>query len=350
MLQADRADVTASRKGDHLRINVERDVGAKGVSTGFERWRFEHCALPELDLDRVDCSTMLFGRSLKAPFLISCMTGGTDEARAINESLARAAQRAGFAMGVGSGRVLLERPELLPTFDVRELMPDVPLLANVGAVQLNCGYDADDCRRLVEMLRADALVLHLNALQEAVQVEGDTCFSGLLAKISALCGALGVPVVVKEVGWGIAPSEVKRLVEAGVAAIDVAGAGGTSWTQVERERLRDEKRRRVAGTFAGWGIPTAECVASTRDAAPSATIVASGGIRDGIDAAKAIALGADAVGVAGNFLRAAVLGPQAADDLAWELATTLRIAMFCIGARTLDELRTTTRLRRTERA
>ncbi len=344
MLQTDLANATAGRKADHLRINIEEDVAAKGVTSGFERWHFEHCAMPEIDLDDVDCRTSLFGRALRAPLLISCMTGGTQDAREINRRLARVAQRCGLAMGVGSGRVLIEHPELLDTFDVRDEAPDVPLFANIGAVQLNRGCDVDDCRRLTQTLRADVLVLHLNAIQEAVQVEGDTCFSGLLEKIARLCEALETPVVVKEVGWGIAPGDVLKLLHAGVRGVDLAGAGGTSWSEVERKRLREPRRRRVAAAFAGWGIPTAEALVRARKAAPDALLIASGGIRDGIDVAKAIALGADAVGIAGAFLRAATRGEEEAESFAWELTTTLRIAMFATGSATLRALRATPRL------
>ncbi len=345
MLQADRtSSVTAGRKADHLRINIEDDVSAKGIASGFQAWRFEHCALPEIDLDAVDLRSTLFGRTLQAPLLISCMTGGTEEAGCINQRLARVAQRAGLAMGLGSGRALLEHPELIETFDVRAEAPDVPLLANIGAVQLNKGYGAEECLRLVKLLRADALVLHLNAIQEAVQVEGDTCFAGLLEKIARLCDALDMPVVVKEVGWGIAPDVVTKLLRAGVQGVDVAGAGGTSWSEVERRRLREPWRRNVAAAFASWGIPSAECIVRAREAAPEALLFASGGIRDGIDVAKAIALGADVVGVAGRFLRAAAEGEEAAEDLARELIATLRIAMFAISARTLADLRGTPRL------
>lgn len=345
MLQADRVDVTTGRKADHLRINIEQDVAAKGVTSGFERWRFVHCALPEIDLEEVDCAASFLGRVLRAPLLISCMTGGTQEAQRINRRLARVAQRCGFAMGVGSGRVLLEHPELLATFDVRDEIPDVPLLANIGAVQLNRGYGVRECARLVESLRADALVLHLNALQEAVQVEGDTCFSGLLQQIARLCSDLETPVIVKEVGWGIAPNVVTQLLRAGAAAVDLAGAGGTSWSEVEAERLQEPRRARVARAFAGWGIPSAECIVAARRAEPDAYLIASGGIRDGIDVAKAIALGADLVGIAGAFLRRAAESEERAEELAWELTTTVRIAMFCIGVRSVAELKATPRLR-----
>jgi isopentenyl-diphosphate Delta-isomerase len=336
----------ASRKADHVRINLEEDVAAKGVGSGFEDYYFLHAALPELDLDQVDPSMELFGRRLSAPLLISCMIGGTEQAASLNRVLAQVAQQLHVAMGLGSGRILLEEPDVLRTFDVRPVAPDVPLFANLGAIQLNKGYGVDHCRRLVDALGADALVLHLNALQEAVQPEGDTCFAGLLAKIGELCRRLDVPVVVKEVGWGIAPDVVRALIDAGAAAVDVAGAGGTSWSEVERRRINEPWRARVAAAFAGWGIPTAECLRQAVRVAPEARIFASGGIRDGIDAAKAIALGADLVGVAGPFLRAAAEGEEAAWDLGRELVETLRIAMFSVGARTLADLRFTPRLRR----
>jgi isopentenyl-diphosphate Delta-isomerase len=335
---------TVGRKADHIRINLHADVGAKGVDSGFEEYRFLHQALPELDLDAVDTSVEVLGRRLAAPLLISSMTGGTPEARAINRTLAAVAQARGLAMGLGSGRVLLEHPEVQDTFDVRPLAPDVLVLANLGAVQLSRGVTVDDCRRLVGRLGADALTLHLNPLQEALQPEGDVVFSGLLRRIEALCGRLEVPVVVKEVGWGIAPDTVRRLLGAGVTAIDVAGAGGTSWSEVERHRIQDPVRSRVAAAFAGWGLPTAEALRLARRAAPEAPVFASGGVRSGLDVAKAVALGADLVGMAGPFLRAASEGARAADDLALELTEVLRVAMFCVGTATIGELQGTPRL------
>lgn len=334
---------TPSRKAEHLRINIERDVGGKGVDAGFDAYRFEHRALPGIDFGQVDTTSELFGRRLAAPLLISCMTGGTLEAREINRRLAQVAATNGFAMGLGSGRALLESPEWLDTFDVRSFAPQVPLLANIGAVQLNKGYGAEECRRLVEMLKADALVLHLNPLQEALQPEGDTCFGNLLEQIAVLCKRLPFPVVVKEVGWGIGAADVRALVDAGVAAIDVAGAGGTSWSEVERYRIAEPWRARVAAAFAGWGIPTAACIVEARAAAPAETLIASGGIRNGLEVAKALALGADLVGIAGPFLRVAAASAEAANELALELIETLRVAMFCAGARTPRDLRGTLR-------
>lgn len=340
------APVTISRKADHIRINLEEDVAAKGVRAGFDEWRLQHRALPEIDLDDVDLSTRFLDRRLGAPFLISCMTGGTERAHVINVRLAGVAQERRLAMGLGSCRVLLEHPEVLPTFDMRDIAPDVPLLANLGAVQLNRGIGVAECRRLLEMLRADALVLHLNPLQEALQPEGDTCFGGLLPQIARLCAGLRAPVIVKEVGWGIAPDLVTALVDAGVAAVDVAGAGGTSWSEVERHRMNDAVRARVAAAFAGWGIPTADAVRQARIAAPSTTLIASGGVRDGVDIAKALALGADLAGLAGPLLRAAATGEDTLMETVEVLLEELRLAMFCTGSARVRDLRTDGRIAR----
>lgn len=335
---------TSERKSDHIRINLEEDVSAKGISSGFDAYRFVHRALPEIDLADIDVGVDIFGRHLAAPIFISCMTGGVAQAGTINATLATVAQELGLAIGVGSGRVLLERPEVLPTFDVRRCAPDSLIFANIGAVQLNRGVGVDECRRLVDMIGADALVLHLNALQEALQPEGDTDFGHVLERIAELCRKLPMPVVAKEVGWGIAPDMVLALLAAGVSAVDVAGAGGTSWSEVERHRMDGQVRRRVAAAFADWGIPTAEAVRGARAVAPHALIFASGGIRSGMDAAKALALGANMVGIAGPFLRAAAEGADAVYDLAAETIEVLRTVMFCIGAPTIDALRHTSRL------
>lgn len=335
---------TAGRKADHIRINLEENVAAKGITGGFEQYRFVHRALPEIDLAEVDTSTELFGRRLAAPLLISCMTGGVPEAEKINGTLASVAQALGLAVGLGSGRVLLEHPEVLPTFSVRRYAPDALLFANLGAVQLNRAIGIDECRRLVELVGADVLVLHLNALQEALQPEGDTCFAGLLPRIAEVCRLIDVPVVVKEVGWGIAPDVVLMLLEAGVSAVDVAGAGGTSWSEVEKHRLSGDVGRRVAAAFADWGLPTAEAIREARKVAPQARLFASGGVRSGIDVAKALALGANMVGVAGPFLRAAAAGLDDACDLAAEFIETLRVAMFSLGVKSIEELQGTPRL------
>ena len=320
------------RKADHLRISLQEDVRFPRLSTGLERYRFVHRALPELDLAAVDLSTRLLGKLLPLPLLISSMTGGTPEAEAINRRLAQAAQARGVAIGLGSQRAALEEPTLARTFQVRELAPDILLLANLGAVQLNTGYTVEHCRRAVDMVTADALILHLNPLQEALQAEGNQNWAGLLDKIEAVCRALQVPVVVKEVGWGIGEEVARQLAAAGVAAIDVAGAGGTSWSEVERHRETNAARRRLAAAFSDWGIPTAEALLAARRGAPYLPLIASGGIRSGIDVAKSLALGATAAGIATPFLKAAVQSAEAVVELIDQIAAELRVAMFCAGA------------------
>ena len=330
--------VTAERKADHIRVNLEEDVES-GLISGFDSLRFEHNALPELDLAEIDLSQVMLEKPLAAPLLISSMTGGTSQAAAINRTLAVAAQEAGIAMGLGSQRVAIEDPGLADTFNVRAEAPDVLLFANLGAVQLNYGYGPDEAQRVIDMVEADALVLHLNALQEAVQPEGDTNFSGLLPKIQAVAEAVSVPLIAKEVGWGISAEVASRLVDSGVAIIDVAGAGGTSWSQVEMHRASDEKDVELASRFVDWGIPTAEAVRQVRAALPDTPIIASGGLRSGLDLAKSIALGAQLGGMAGPFLRAAVQSSETVVDLIARTSSELRVCMFATGSRDLDALR-----------
>ena len=329
-----------SRKSDHIRINLEEDVQS-GITTGLENYRFIHEALPEVDLDAIDLSQKLFGRTLRAPILVSSMTGGTERAAAINRALAEAVQEAGVAMGLGSQRAALESPELQGTFQVRRFAPGALIFANLGAVQLNYSYTVDHCLRAVEMVEADALYLHLNSMQEAIQPEGDTHFAGLAAKIEAVCHAMPVPVVVKEVGWGISERCALLLRDAGVAAIDVAGAGGTSWSQVEKYRIQDPARARVAAAFRDWGIPTSESIQMVRRAAPDLPVFASGGLRSGVDIAKCIALGACLGGMAGPFLKAASLTGDPVQEVLnviHEIRDEIRICMFGVGAASLHGL------------
>ena len=334
------------RKREHIETVLNEDVSAKGVTSGFDRFFFEHVALPELDLDRVDLSTEIFGRRLKAPLLISSMTGGTAQAHQINRHLAEAAQGLGIAMGVGSQRAAVEQPELGSTYEVRDVAPDMLLFANLGAVQLNYGYGVDQAKQAVDMIGADALFLHLNPLQEAVQAEGDRNWAGLLRKIEGLVAALEVPVAVKEVGNGIRGDLVGRLADCGVAAVDVAGAGGTSWSEVEAYRQPDPLVRRVAHGFAGWGIPTALALIEAVQCGGDLPIFASGGIRTGVDAAKAIRLGATLVGTAAPVLGTATETGAAVTERMSVMIQELKIAAFCAGAGDLDALRSAT-LRRT---
>ncbi|WP_342773071.1 type 2 isopentenyl-diphosphate Delta-isomerase [Paenibacillus flagellatus] len=335
---------TEQRKAEHIRICLEEDVGSRSIGSGFERYRFRHEALPELGFDRIDTSAEWLGRRLRVPLLISSMTGGTEEALRINRHLAEAAEARGWAMGLGSMRAAVEKPELARTFRIRDVAPSVPLVANIGAVQLNCGYGVDECRRAVELAEADALVLHLNGMQELFQPEGDVDFAGLLGRIERLCRDMPVPVGAKEVGWGIAGDTARRLADAGVRFLDVAGAGGTSWIQVEKFRSADPVRRAAADAFADWGIPTAECVVEARAAAPGCTLIASGGLATGVDAAKAIALGADIAGFGRSLLGAAVGSAERTAQTLERIEFELRAAMFGIGAGDLRKLRDTPRL------
>ncbi len=325
------------RKADHIKINLEKDVKS-GLDSGLERYRFRHEALPELNLAQINTTLSLFQRAISAPILISSMTGGTSHAGAINRRLAEAAQECKIAMGVGSQRAALEHPNQAASFKIRALAPDIPLFANLGAVQLNYGYGPDECRRAIDMIQADALYLHLNALQEAVQAGGDTNFAGLAKKIEKICVQLEIPVIIKEVGWGISAKTAKILAECGVRAIDVAGAGGTSWSQVEMHRASDKFNRSLAASFIGWGIPSAESIQQVRQGAPNMTIFASGGLKDGLDIAKSIALGATLGGMAGPFLKAAAISTENVIETIHLTTRQIQIAMFATGTGMLKDL------------
>ncbi len=333
------------RKADHIRINLEEDVHFPTLTTGLETYRFTHQALPELDLQEIDTSVQIFGKRLALPLLVSSMTGGTEEAAQINRNLAIAAEAEQVAIGVGSQRAGIESAATAASFQVREVAPTTLLLANLGAVQLNYGYGVAECQRAIDMIGADALILHVNPLQEAVQPEGDTNWKGLMGKIERVCTALEQPVIVKEVGWGLSQRVARQLIEAGVAALDVAGAGGTSWSQVEMHRAPTARLRRLAGAFADWGIPTAESLSTvaqlrTQMQQPALRLFASGGIRNGQEIAKCVGLGADLVGLASPFLRCAVDSAEAVVEEMSILGAELQITMFCSGAPTLAALRT----------
>jgi isopentenyl-diphosphate delta-isomerase len=328
-----------SRKVDHIRINLEQNVQFPRLKTGLERFRFMHRALPEINMSEIDTEVEIFGKKLAAPLLISSMTGGTSMAQQLNERLAIVAQHERLAIGLGSQRAALRDPSLIPSYQVRHVAPDALVFANVGAVQLNYGVTVADCRRIVDMVEADALILHFNVLQEAVQPEGDTDFSGLLSRVAEVCELVGVPVIAKEVGWGFSERDVRGLVDAGVSAIDVAGAGGTSWSEVEFHRAPTAFHAQVAAAFADWGIPTADALRFASHVAPDRLIFASGGLRDGIDVAKSIALGAHLGGLASPFLRAADHSLESAFEFARVLVAQLRISMLCAGVSSISDLR-----------
>ena len=330
---------TQTRKADHLRICLEDDVQFRKLTNGLDKYRFDHVCLPELDFTEVNLTTTFLNKTLKAPILISSMTGGTQQAKTINCRLAAAAQRHGLAMGVGSQRIAVEKPDTAHTFAIRSHAPDAILFANLGAVQLNYTYGLEQCLKVVDILQADALILHLNVLQECIQPQGDTNFKDLLPKIKQLCQQISVPVIIKEVGNGISAKMATKLIEAGVDVIDVAGAGGTSWAKVESQRAENNLQRRLGKTFADWGIATADCIVDIRKQYPDFPLIASGGLRDGMDVAKAIALGADLAGLAFPFLQAASESEAALDELVELLIAEIKTVMFCTGNKNLSQLK-----------
>lgn len=325
--------VVRDRKAEHIEIAL--DEAMQTHKHAFEAYDFEHQALPEIDAAEIDTSVEFLGKRLKAPILISCMTGGTDLATMINRHLAEAAEICGVAVGVGSQRKAIEDPSQVPTFQIRDRAPSVPILANLGAVQLNYGYGIDQCREAVEMIDADALVLHLNPLQEAIQPEGQTNFKNLLPRMGQVARELEVPVIAKEVGSGIAGSTARALQNEGITIVDTAGVGGTSWALIEGRRAEDAD---LGERFAAWGLPTPESIRQVAQV-DGLTVIGSGGLRSGIDAAKALALGAHLTGMAYPFLQAATESMEAVVRRIQRIVRELEITMLCTGARTIEELR-----------
>jgi len=333
--------LTEGRKLDHLRICLNEAVESNTITNGFEDVYFVHRALPELDKADIDVSTEFLGHRFEAPVIVEPMTGGEQTlSKEINEALASMVEEAGIGMGLGSQRAALEDSSLEETYTiVREKAATAFLMANIGCTQLISERGVEYARRAVDMVDADALSIHLNPLQEAIQPEGETCFSGVLKRIEDVVKEVKVPVIVKETGAGIASEDAKMLVKVGVACIDVAGAGGTSWAAVEHYRAKsnqDELRARLGKTFWDWGIPTAICLIEVKQSV-DVPVIASGGIRTGIDGAKAISLGADLVGMALPFLKSAVKG-EAKKTLNIFLEE-LKNVMFLVGAENLESLR-----------
>ena len=326
----------ARRKRRHVDVCLTMDVGYTTLTTGFEKHRLPYTALPEVDLASVDLTTRFLGATLRAPFLIGAMTGGSRLARTINTNLAIAAQELGVGLMLGSQRIMIEQPEAASSFQVRDLAPDVLLLGNLGVAQLGLGYGRRELLRAVEAAGADGLALHANPLQEAVQPQGNTNFAGLVPRLAELVPDLPFPVVLKEVGHGLGADVVRRVAHVGFAGFDVAGAGGTSWAKVEQLAACGEVTH---PDLAEWGIPTAEALLAARTAAPHTPLIASGGIRSGVDAAKALALGADVVAVARPLLEPATTSPDAVVAWITDFVEELRIALFCTGSPTVAELR-----------
>lgn len=333
--------IIKQRKKDGIEIPLKNNVQARTTSTYLEHVRLIHNALPEINFEDIDTTTEFLGHKFSAPIIIDSMTGGTDEAMAINGRLGEVAEKYGFGMGLGSQRAGLKSEELAATYSIaRKNAPNAFLIANIGGAQLAKGLTIDEARTIVKMIRANALVVHLNPLQELVQPEGEPRYKGVLSKISDLARTIDVPVIVKEVGAGISREVAAKLEIAGVAAINVAGSGGTSWAGVEKIRAdasRHQEKSRLGEMFWDWGIPTASSLLEARRAV-KLPIIASGGLRNGLEVAKCVAMGANMAALAFPFLRAAAESRDSAIRFASMLLTELKSAMFLVGARDVSTL------------
>lgn len=338
------ADQINQRKAEHITLCLTDQVTGEGITSGMESVRLIHNALPEIDFNKISLKTSFFNQATKTPFLISSMTGGSEEATTINRNLATAAEERGWVFALGSTRALIENNAFSESFQVRDLAPTIPIIANLGAVQLNYGFTFEKCQQIIDRTEANALVLHLNSIQEVIQTNGDTNFENLLPKIERLVKALDVPVGVKEVGWGIDGQTARQLADVGIQFIDVAGAGGTSWSQVEKLRSNDPIRKEAAEAFVDWGISTVESLVTVKDTVKNASVFASGGMKTGVDAAKAIALGADYVGFARSLLKDATKSAEAVSKMMATRELELQMAMFGLGTSTVAELQQTKRI------
>jgi isopentenyl-diphosphate delta-isomerase len=329
------------RKADHIEVCLKENVQSRNATTGFEDVHLIHRALPEIEREKIDISTTVFDYKFSAPLFVGAMTGGTEKATKINAAIAEAVEELHLGMGVGSQRIAIDNPKVERSFSiVREKAPTAFILANIGGPQLVGKYGVKEVKKAVEMVKANALAIHLNALQEAVQPEGDTNYSNLLQKICKVAQELDVPVVVKETGAGIAAEDAAMLEAAGVAGIDVAGAGGTSWAAVEYYRAKARQNgssQRLGETFWDWGIPTAVSLVETVQSV-KVPVIASGGIRNGVDVTKALALGASLASVAYPFLKPATTGSEDVKKALSHLVEEVRNAMFLVGASSVQKL------------
>lgn len=331
-------DQINARKKDHLRA-LSNDLEIERHATGFDTLRLVHRGLPELDYGGIDCSTDFLGKKLSFPLLISSMTGGDgEEIQTINRNLAEAAEECGVAMAVGSQRVMFTNAQARRSFQLRQFAPTIPLISNLGAVQLNTGFDQVQCQEAIDVLDADGLYLHLNPLQEAIQPEGDLNFSKLGEKIASLKGYLSKPILLKEVGCGLSPQDIELGLQSGIEIFDLAGRGGTSWSRIEyHRRARDEDEMGLI--FQDWGMTTVEALRAARPYRDRVTLIASGGIRTGIDMAKAILLGARLCGVAAPFVPAARHSKQAVIDRIETYRREFKTALFLLGCADCASLR-----------
>jgi len=321
-----------NRKLEHIRIVLDENV--EPIPTPFDNYRLPYSAFPELDYAEIDTSIEFFGKKLSFPFVISSMTGGPEKASMINRNLAEAAEQVGVALGLGSMRVILRKPDSIPSFDVKKYCPSIPLFANMGVVQLNYGYGADEINKIIDSINADGIFLHVNHLQEVIQPEGDLNWKDILPKLEKIISKVHKPIVIKEVGHGIDFKSAKRLKEIGIEWIDVSGVGGTSWAWVEAYRREDD----LGHLFKAEGIPTDECLIECSKI-KGLNLIAGGGIRNGIHIAKAIMLGATLATAAKPLLESALNGTEECIKVLEKMKKEFTVAMFSMGVRTVEELK-----------
>jgi isopentenyl-diphosphate delta-isomerase len=327
---------TEKRKAEHIKICLEQKAQARKATAGFEDIQLVHRALPEVDRQKISLSASFLGKKFSAPLIVGAMTGGTEEATKINASIAEAVEKLGLGMGVGSQRAAIEDQKLEKTYKIaRKKAPTAFLIANIGGIQLVHGYGLKEVKKAVEMIDADAVAVHLNAVQEALQPEGQTNFKGVLVKISEIAGELDKPLIVKETGCGISAEDAKALEAAGVKAIDIGGVGGTSFAAVEY--YRSTSPNNMGEAFWDWGIPTAVSLIETTQTV-KIPVIASGGIRSGLDIAKSLALNANLASISQPVLEAAVKGAKKTQELLSCLIDQLRNVMFLVGAENLESL------------
>lgn len=328
------------RKLRHIRVSLEEEVETD-ISTGFKDVHLIHRALPEIDLDDVSLETNLLGKKIAAPLVMSAITGGTDEAKKINAVLAEVAEEKGIGISVGSQRIAVAQPETAHTFSVvREKAPTTFVMGNVGAPQLSLGWGVKEAQQCVDMIEADALALHMNPLQEAVQVDGDTNYRGVLAKVTELAKEIEVPLIMKETGAGIAWEDAVKMQEAGASGLEISGVGGTSWSAVEYHIAKEVGKKEMeylGQALWNWGVPTAISIVET-SSKTTMEIIASGGLRTGAEVVKSIALGAHAGGMAKPFLEKAVESKDALAEYVDHVVREIKVVMFLVGAKNVEEL------------
>ncbi len=327
---------TRDRKMKHIDVCLNYPVEYKQRTAGFEKIDLPYNALPESDLRKISINTSFLGKKLKAPLLIGAMTGGADLSKTINRNLAVAAEHLGVGFMLGSQRVMLANADLLDSFKVRPYAPNAFIIGNLGIAQLNKGYDAQNIRHAIKLVGADGLALHTNPLQEAMQQSGDTNFTNLLVKLPEILKAVEYPIILKEVGHGLSVRVASSVKNVGFAALDVAGAGGTSWAKVEDYVRYGEIRH---PDLVEWGIPTAKALLEVHRALPEMPLIASGGIRTGLDVAKALALGASVAAIARPLLKPATESAEAVVEWLEHIIWELKVAMHCSGAKNIEELK-----------